>query len=95
MPAETAFHSLQIADPFALIAGNRHIIRNCFDGIIVFVIDMVVAVIPEFLHLAAEMDVNRLIRIRRQPDFAAGQPIIRQLGLPAVDDLLFENAILI
>ena len=82
----------QQADALAVIAGDHDVVWHRLDGGVVFVQDMVVAVVPELLDAAAEVDVHRMLGDALQPDFAAGQPLVGQLGLPAVDDLLLEDA---
>ena len=51
-----------------------------------------IAVVPAFLHSAVEADVHGVLAVGDHPHLAAGQPEFRQLGLPAVDDLLVEDA---
>ena len=52
---------------------------------------MVIPIVPEFFDVSAKVDIDCVLRDALQPDFAAGQPLVRQLGLPAVDNLLFED----
>ena len=85
----------QHADTFSIITGNHDIIRNCFDSGVVFVQDMMVTIVPEFLDLAAKVNINGLFRYSLQPYLAAWQPVIRQLALPTIDNLLFEDTKLI
>ena len=47
------------------------------------------------LQTAAEVDFHRLVRPRDLPDIARLQPVVRHLGLIAVDELLAEKAELI
>ena len=81
----------QDADALAVIAGDHNIIRNCLNSGIVLVQDVVIPIVPKFFDVSAKVDIDCVLRDALQPDFAAGQPLVRQLGLPAVDNLLFED----
>ena len=56
---------------------------------------MVIAAVPALMDLAAKPHLNRLFGMALEPDLSAGQPIIHQLLLPAVNDLLAEDTVLI
>ena len=47
------------------------------------------------MDLAAEADLHSIILARVQPDIAHLEPVVREFHLPAVDDLLAEDAELI
>ena len=53
------------------------------------------AVIPVLADLAVKADLDGLIGVALQPDLTAGQPVVSALLLPAVHDLLLENAVLV
>lgn len=47
--------------------------------------------IPMVLDLAAETDLLRLVQLGNEPCVAQAQPVVGQLHLLAVNDLLFED----
>ena len=53
------------------------------------------AVIPVLADLAVKADLDGLIGVALQPDLTTGQPVVSALLLPAVHDLLLENAVLV
>ena len=53
------------------------------------------AVIPVLADLAVKADLDGLIGVALQPDLTAGQPVVSALLLPAVHDLLLEDAVLV
>ena len=55
----------------------------------------VVLVVPLLLDVAAKADFHGAFGHLLQPDAAAGQPGVGQLGLPAVHQLLAEQAVLV
>ena len=57
--------------------------------------DMVILLIPVFLKIALEMHLDGLLRLGIEPDLAAGEPVVGELGLPAVLELLLEDTVLI
>ena len=57
--------------------------------------DLELAVVVPLVDLAAKADLDRVVLLRDEPDVAHLQPVVRQLHLPAVDDLLLEDAELI
>ena len=54
-----------------------------------------VLVVPVFFDMAAEVDLDALFWNFLQPNFAARQPEVRQLGLPAIDQFLAEDAVFV
>ena len=58
-------------------------------------LDVVAALIPHILHLAAEADLFGLVHFGDEPGVAQAQPVVGQLHLLAVHDLLLEDAQLI
>ena len=79
----------------AVLPGNQHIIRYGMNLFTIFIRDLAVAVVPRFVHLAAHAHTHRFVRARNQPIPAAGQPIIRQFHLVALDDTLLKKSIFI
>ena len=78
------------------VAGNLHIPGHRQHGGIAGVLDGVGAVgIPHILYLAAEADLLGLIHVGDEPGGTKFHPVVGQLLLPAVDDLLFEEAQLV
>ena len=57
--------------------------------------NVVILLVPVFLEISLEVHVNGKLRPGIQPDGAARQPVVRQLGLPAVFQLLLEDAVLV
>ncbi len=51
--------------------------------------------VPIVVHGAVEAHLDLFVGTRGQPDLAAGQPVVGQFGLPAVDELLAENPVFI
>ena len=80
----------------AVFACHHHVVGLGDDFGRIFAFNVVVTlVIPPLVDLAAEIHFFRQLRTRQQPAFAAGQPEIRQLGLPAVHQLLAEDAVFV
>ena len=84
----------QQAYRLGIIAGNIHIIRHGQDGGIAGVVHHMMDAVPALLYPSAKVDFHGMLRHRLQPDLAAGEPVIRQLALPAVGDLLLKDAVL-
>ena len=55
----------------------------------------VVLVVPALFNVAVEMNLDSLLRYLLEPNLAAGQPEVGQLRLPAVHQLLAEDAVFI
>ena len=53
------------------------------------------AMVPVLVDLAVEADFHSLIGVALEPDLTAGQPVVGALLLPAVHDLLLEDAVLV
>ena len=85
----------QQADALAVHAGDAHVIGDGGDGGVVLVAHGVVLVVPLLLDMAAKADFHGAFGHLLQPDAAAGQPGVGQLGLPAVHQLLAEQAVFI
>ena len=56
---------------------------------------MVILLVPVFVEIAVEMDLDLLLGARDQPAGTSGKPVVGQLDLPAVFDLLAEDAVFI
>ena len=56
---------------------------------------MVVISVPPFVYLAVEINIDCRRRALLKPYSAAGKPKIGHFGLPAVNQLLAENAKLV
>ena len=85
----------ELGNTLAVIARNIHIIRNSVNCGVINVLKVVVVVVPVLVYLTIEMYLDSLVGNRNQPRAAAGQPVIRKLGLPAVNDLLLEDTVFI
>ena len=83
----------QRVDVPRVIARDHHVARHGQHAGIVLVDDHEVAVVPPGAELAAEVDLLRLLRLLQQPRVAAVVlPVVRQLKLLTVDDLLAKDA---
>ena len=79
-----------------VVAGDLHVLGHRQHRVVAGVLHPVAAlVIPLVLHLAAEVDLLHLVHLGDQPGVAQAQPVVGQLHLLAVHDLLLENAQLI
>ena len=79
----------------ALVAGDIQLVGHGHDGLIVQVGHAVDAVIVPAPDLAAELDLHRLALVGVEPHVAHVQPVVGELHLPAVHDLLLEDAELV
>ncbi len=89
------FPQTKDGDALAVFAGDVHVIGDRDDRSGVRHLRGVVTILPAALDVATELDVEGLIGFRGEPYIAAGKPEVRKFGLPAVDDLLLEDAVLI
>ena len=78
------------------VARDLHILGNGKHGVVAGVPDRVVALaVPDVLHAAAEADLLHLVHLGDEPGVAQAHPVIGDLHLLAVHDLLLENAQLV
>ena len=77
------------------VAGDLHVAGDGQHAGVVLVHHMQVPVVPEAAHLAAEVDLLGLLQLGQQPGVAQLHPVVRQLHLLALHDLLLEDAQLI
>ena len=78
------------------IRRDEHIARHGQHALIAAQLAVVVAVgIPMLLHAAAEAHLDRVLMARHEPARRGGAPVVRDLGLAAVDDALAEDAQLV
>ena len=85
----------QLGHAGAVVALHIHIGGDGHDAVVVQVLHIVEAVVPVFADLAVEADLDGLLGVALEPDLAAGQPVVGALLLPAVHDLLLEDAVLV
>ena len=85
----------QHADALAVLARHEHVVRYRADHVGVHQLHVVVVIVPAVDHFAAEAHVDGAFLALGQPHLAAGQPEVGQLGLPAVHQLLLEDAVLV
>ena len=78
-----------------IVPGDLHIARHRQHTGIVLMHHHQVAVIPPGADLAAEVDLLRLLRLGHEPRIAQILPVIGQLHLLAVHDLLLEDTQLV
>ena len=57
--------------------------------------DVVILIVPVLLKVALEVDVDGELGLGYQPYGAAGEPVVGELCLPAVLQLLLEDTVLI
>ena len=82
----------QNVDRFPIVAGHHQIVGHGVHHRAVPQDYAVIVAAPAFLHPTGKMHIHRIRRPGLQPDAAAGQPEIRHFGLPAVHNLLAEDA---
>ena len=58
-------------------------------------LEVVVVILPVLVDLTVEVHLDSLVGNRNQPCAAAGEPVIGKLCLPAVNDLLLEDTVLV
>ena len=85
----------QLGDAGSVVALDVHVGRHSHDAVVVQVLDIVEAVVPVLADFAVKADLDGLLGVALEPDLTAGQPVVGPLLLPAVDDLLLEDAVLI
>ena len=78
-----------------VVARNVKIVRHGHHRLIAHLRGLELAVVHPLMHRSAEAHLDRVIFSRVQPHIAQSQPVVRELDLPTVDDLLLENAELI
>ncbi len=78
-----------------LVAGDLHVAGDGHDAGIILVNHHQVAVVPAGADVAAEVDLLRVLGLGQQPGVAQAHPLVGQLHLPALHDLLAEDAQLI
>ena len=69
--------------------------RHCHHGLVAHLRRLELAVVHPFMNRSAEADLDSVVFSRVQPHVAQPQPVVREFDLPAVDDLLLEDAKLI
>ena len=85
----------QLGNAVGAVTGHIHIVGYGDDRVVVLVLYMVEAALPRLDGLTVKADLLRLIGVALDPDLTAGQPVVGSLLLPAVHDLLLEDAVLI
>ena len=76
----------------AVIAGDIHVIRHGHNGAVADLCDLEAVVVHPLADLAAELDLHGVVLAGLQPHVAHLEPVVREFHLPAVDDLLLEDA---
>ena len=86
----------QRVDRMVVVADDRHVVRHRHDRQRVLVDELQRAVL-ELLHIgiAVELDIDRLIRLAVLPGEAVLEPVVGDLDLVAVNDLLLKEAVLV
>jgi len=89
------FPQPQQTDAPSVIAGGHQVIRNSGDRGRIAKRNRVIRAVPAVGNGAAELNGYGAFGMRHQPNVAAGQPRVRQLGLPTVHNLLTKNSVFI
>ena len=79
----------------AVLTGYHHIIGNRLNGFAADKLNMVERALPVVGNLTLKLNFNGFILSGNKPYLSAGKPEIGHLGLPAVNNLLLENAVFI
>ena len=85
----------QLGNAGPVVALNVHVAGHGDDAVVVLVDDVVEAALPALLDLAVKLDLDALVGVALQPHLTAGQPVVGLFLLPAVHDLLLEDAVLV
>ena len=85
----------QLRDACAVVPGHEHIAGHSQHAGIIFVLHIVVRTVPALFNLAVKAHFHSLVGVAFQPNAAAGQPVVGVLFLPAVHNLLLENAVFV
>ena len=85
----------QLGNAVGIVPGHIHVAGYGDDAGIVFVLHMVVYAVPALLDLSVKAHLHGLVRMAFQPHAAAGQPVVGAFLLPAVHDLLLEDAVFV
>ena len=85
----------QGVDVVGVVAGDLHVAGHGHDAGVVLVDDHQVAVVPAGADFAAEVYLLGLLQLGQQPRIAQLHPVVRQLHLLALHDLLLEDAQLV
>ena len=78
-----------------LVAGDLHVAGDGHDPGVILVDHHQMAVVPAGADLSAEVDLLGVLGLGQQPGVAQGHPLVGQLHLAALHDLLAEDAQLI
>ena len=78
-----------------VVAGDLHVPGDGQHGGVAHVLGVVGAVLPAVDDLAAEADLLRLLHLGDEPGVAQAQPVVGQLLLLAIHNLLLEDAQLV
>ena len=89
------FPKAQLRNSLAVVARNEHIVRYCEYRGVVFQLYAVEIVIPVFFKVAVELNFDSGAGHGNEHSGSAGQPVIGQLGLPAVFQLLLKDAVFV
>ena len=85
----------QGVDVVGVVAGDLHVAGDGQDTGVVLVDHHKMAVVPAGADRAAEVDLLRLLELGQQPGVAQLHPVVGQLHLLALHDLLLEDAQLV
>ena len=85
----------KLVDGLGAIAGNVQIVRDSNDGLIACLGGLELVAVHPLVYLSAEANLYSVVLAGMQPHIAHFEPVIREFHLPAVDNLLAEDAELI
>ena len=82
----------ELVDGRRVIAGDVQIVRHGDDGLIAGLGRLELVAVHPLVHLSAEANLYSIVLAGMQPHIAHFEPVVRELHLPAVYDLLTEDA---
>ena len=85
----------ELVDRRDVIAADVHVIGHRLHDVAVLVVDVEPAVVPMLVDRAAEAHLEGVLFARSEPDVAVFEPLVGHLDLPAVCDLLLEDAVVV
>ena len=78
------------------VANDRHIIRNCKNRLIPYLLKVQISVLPcGFFHMTTKLDLVAVFRSAQLEWISILQPVVRYFYLESIDDLLLKHTITI
>ncbi len=85
----------QLVHGLGVVAGDVEVVGHCHHGGIAVLGNLELAVVVPLVDLTAKADLHGVVLLGHQPHVAQLQPVVGQLHLPAVHDLLLKDAELV